>query len=77
MASRKGSAEFNVLEYVTSSEAAKMRNTSRAAINYLIKKGRLKPVRVFGRVLLHREDVLNYKPEKPGPKAAAKKKGAK
>ncbi len=51
---------------VTSSEAARLKGVSRAAINYLIRAGRIKPVRLFGRVLVNRDEVLKYKHAKSG-----------
>ncbi len=66
--------EVEVLgKLITSSEAARLRGVSRATINYLIKNGRIKAVRMFGRVLVNRDEVLGYKPATPGPKPGGKK----
>ncbi len=51
---------------ITSSEAARLKGVSRAAINYLIRAGRIKSVRLFDRVLVHRDEVLNYRSAKSG-----------
>lgn len=53
-------------EWITQSEAAKVRGVSRQAINNLIKKGRIKTIKVSSVVLLDKKDVENFESLKPG-----------
>lgn len=56
-------------DFVTVSEAAKLRGVTRAAIHALVNRGRLRSVDMFGRMLLYRGEVLAFEKEKPGPKS--------
>ena len=62
-------------EIISQSEAARLRGVSREAIRGLIDRGRLRSIKVGGRLCVYREDVLNYRPGRAGPppKRAAKK----
>lgn len=62
--------EKTMQEFVTVSEAAKLRGVTRAAIHALIKRGRLRSVDMFGRMLLYRSEVLSFEKDKPGPRTA-------
>jgi hypothetical protein len=62
-------------DLITSSDAAKLRGVSRAAINYLVKMGRIRHVEKYGRVLVYRSEVVKYKPLKPGRPSKATTKG--
>jgi fatty acid-binding protein DegV len=65
---------------ITQSEAAKLRGVTVAAINYLVKKGRIRGVEKYGRTLVYDNEVINYKPRqagRPTTKATSKKKSAK
>ena len=66
---------------ITQSEAAKLRGVSVSAINYLVKKERIRSVEKYGRVLVYDDEVRNYKPKpagRPSTKKATKKgKGTK
>lgn len=55
-------------QLLTITEAAKLRGVSRAAIHELVQRGRLRAERMFGRVLLYRNEVETFEKEKPGPK---------
>ena len=55
-------------DFVTVTEAAKLRGVSRAAIHALIQRGRLRSENVLGRVLLYKSEVLAFEKNKPGPK---------
>ena len=55
-------------DFVSVTEAATMRGVSRAAIHELVRRGRLRSKRMFGRVLLYRGEVEAFEREKPGPK---------
>ncbi len=58
----------NLDDLITQSEAAKIRGVSRAAISDLVKRRRLRTKMLFGRALVYRDEVVNFKPEKTGPK---------
>lgn len=72
-----------VTDFISQAEAARRLNVSRATINFLVAKGRLGSTEIAGRRVVMVEDVLNYKPVRPGPrkgnqsKAASKKKSGK
>jgi len=53
-------------EWVSQAEAARIRGVSRQAISRLIKKGRLKVLRIGGKILLNRSDIEAFVPEQPG-----------
>jgi excisionase family DNA binding protein len=55
-----------VAEYVSISQAARLRGVSPQAIDDLISRGRLGAVEIAGRRVLLRSDVLKFKPEKGG-----------
>jgi hypothetical protein len=59
---------------ITQAEAAKLRGVTVSAINYLVTKGRIRSLEKYGRVLVYSDEVLNYKPETPGPKPKGAKK---
>jgi predicted DNA-binding protein YlxM (UPF0122 family) len=54
-------------EWVSKSEAARLRGVSRQAIWELVKRGRLRPFVQNGRAYLKRADVLNFEYGKRGP----------
>jgi excisionase family DNA binding protein len=53
-------------EWVSQSEAARIRGVSPQAIGRLIQKGRFRTLRIGGKVLLNRREVKNYKPKRTG-----------
>lgn len=57
-------------DWISQSEAARLRRVSRQAIARLMKKGRFRKIAIAGRTLLSREDVERYKPERPGRPAS-------
>jgi excisionase family DNA binding protein len=61
-------------DLITQAEAARLRGVTRAAINDLIKRGKLKVKRVGSVVFLSRRDVQNYTPEAGGRPAGRKEK---
>lgn len=58
-------------EYVDGPAAAKMLNVTSNQVRFLCSKGRLKGAMKLGTSgwLIPRESVLNYKPQKRGPKS--------
>jgi len=67
----------SVTEFISQAEAARQLNLSRATISYLVSEGHLRSHDFAGRKVVLIEDVLAYKPRRPGPKKAANKSGAK
>lgn len=66
----KGSKQSeNVTDLITQTEAARIRNVTRAAIGDLIKRGRLSSIEMFGKSLVYRSEVMRFEKQKPGPKA--------
>jgi excisionase family DNA binding protein len=55
-------------DFITVTEAAKLRGVSRAAIHELVQRGRLRCEKMFGRVLLYRNEVESFEKDKPGRK---------
>jgi hypothetical protein len=53
-------------EWISQSEAARIRNVTPQAISRLIKKGRFRTLEIAGKVLLDRREVKNYKPKPTG-----------
>jgi hypothetical protein len=64
MAKKKKANDVN--ELVSIAEAARLRHVTHAAIQDLIRRGRLPFQEIAGRRLLRRGDVLNFEPEKGG-----------
>ena len=64
----KTSGANDMSDFVTVTEAASMRGVSRAAMHELVQRGRLRSIRMFGRVLLYRSEVEAFEKDKPGPK---------
>jgi len=57
---------FKPDEWITQAEAARIRGVTRQAIARLVQKGRFKPLKIAGRVLLRRAEVEAYRAEEPG-----------
>ena len=60
--------KVNLADLMTLNEAAQLRGVSSAAISELVRRGRLRTRRLFGRVLVYRSEVENFIRDKPGPK---------
>jgi excisionase family DNA binding protein len=56
-------------DLISQAEAARIRGVSRASINELVKRGRLRSETIAGKVLVYRSDVESFQEEKRGPKA--------
>ncbi len=64
-------------EMITTQEAAELRGVTGSSIRELIQRGRLRAKMMYGRLLVYRSEVENFKREKPGPRGprkSAKKK---
>lgn len=69
-----------LIDLITQSEAARLREVSPEAIAGLIRRGRLSVVEVGGRKFLRRSEVVNFEAlpgGRPAKKAGSKKKGSK
>ena len=62
-------------DLISQKEAAEIRGVSIQAIDYLIKNGRLKGVKVGGGICVLRKEVENFEPKRTG--RPRKKNGAK
>jgi excisionase family DNA binding protein len=58
----------DVGDLITIAEAARLRGVSRSAVSELVRRGRLRSIEMFGRVLVYRSEVENFQKQKPGPK---------
>ncbi len=58
---------FNVKDWISKSEAARIRGVSRQAIWELVRRGRLKSFRFGGRMYLSRAEVMNFERRPRGP----------
>jgi biotin operon repressor len=59
---------MNLEDFVSQATAARMLGISRAAVADLIKRGRLRTKNIDGRPHVYKRDVINFQPQKPGPK---------
>ncbi len=68
---------INPSELLTVTQAADERGTSRQAINYLVRQGRLEVVEIAGKRFISRTALASFKPEPggrpPGKSSAANK----
>jgi hypothetical protein len=55
-------------DLISQAEAARVRGVTRAAIRDLIRRGRLVPVEVAGRLLVRKGEVESFEKRTPGPK---------
>jgi excisionase family DNA binding protein len=53
-------------EWISQAEAARLRGVSRQAIALLVKKGRLRVLKIGGRLLVRRKEVEEFTPEQAG-----------
>ena len=58
--------KFDAKDWVSQSEAARIRGVSPQAIGQLIQKGRFRTLKIGGKVLLNRREVETYKPKRTG-----------
>ena len=57
---------YDSSEWISQAEAARLRGVSRQAIALLVKKGRLPVLKIGGRLLVRRKDVVEFTPEPAG-----------
>lgn len=56
----------DMADLISQSEAARLRGVTRAAIQDLVRRGRIRAVDVGGRALVYRSEVVNYEQGEPG-----------
>jgi hypothetical protein len=57
---------FDPKDLISQADAAKLRGVSRASINELVTRGRLKTVEIGGKPYLFRKEVEGFEPDKGG-----------
>lgn len=58
-----------LIDWISLSEAARLRGVTRQAMSKLVKNGRFRTLNAGGRQLVHRQDVANFKALVPGRRA--------
>jgi excisionase family DNA binding protein len=67
MAQKKSEQESsNVEDLISQAEAARLRGVTRAAIQDLVRRGRIRSINVGGRSLVYRSEIVNYEQGEPG-----------
>lgn len=66
MSTNMKDAAAALADWVSISEASRLRGVSRQAMSKLVKLGRLESVKVAGRMLVHRKDVLEFERKPAG-----------
>jgi excisionase family DNA binding protein len=67
MPKKKTTHESNeVADLISQAEAARLRGVTRAAIQDLVRRGRIRSVEVGGRALVYRSEIVNYEQGAPG-----------
>ncbi len=64
--STNSSSNVNPAEWISQSEAARIRGVSRQAIHKLVKKGRISTLEIAGYVLVNRIELESFEPKDPG-----------
>jgi len=67
MTKKKLEQESNdMTDLISQAEAARLRGVTRAAIQDLVRRGRIRSVSVGGRSLVYRSEIVNYEQGAPG-----------
>jgi excisionase family DNA binding protein len=67
MANKKAEQESNEMaDLISQAEAARLRGVTRAAIQDLVRRGRIRSVNVGGRSLVYRSEIESYEQGQPG-----------
>ncbi|MBD0369781.1 MAG: helix-turn-helix domain-containing protein [Pyrinomonadaceae bacterium] len=67
MAKKKEEQESNDMsDLISQAEAARLRGVTRAAIQDLVRRGRIRSVNVGGRSLVYRSEIESYEQGQPG-----------
>jgi hypothetical protein len=67
-ATAKDQARADVAGLITQKEAAAIRGVTQGAIGDLIRRGRLRTIEMFGRVLVYKDEIEAFEKQAPGPK---------
>jgi excisionase family DNA binding protein len=63
---------INLDDLISQAEAAEIRGVSRASINELVKRGRLRTAEIGGKIFLYRSEVESFEPQPGGRPPTAK-----
>jgi excisionase family DNA binding protein len=67
MTKKKAEQEKNdMADLISQAEAARLRGVTRAAIQDLVRRGRISSANVGGRSLVYRSEIVNYEQGEPG-----------
>ncbi len=66
----------DMADLISQAEAARMRGVTRAAIQDLVRRGRIRSVSVGGRALVYRSEIEGYEQGEPGRPKSNRSKGA-
>jgi excisionase family DNA binding protein len=66
MMKKKDNEESEMSDLISQAEAARLRGVTRAAIQDLVRRGRIRSVNVGGRALVYRSEIEDYEPGEPG-----------
>lgn len=67
MVKKEAQQETNdMTDLISQAEAARLRGVSRAAIQDLVRRGRVRSVNIGGRSLVYRSEIVNYEQGEPG-----------
>ncbi len=64
--STNSSSKVDPAEWISQSEAARIRGVSRQAIHKLVKKGSISTLEIGGHVLVNRNELESFEPKEPG-----------
>ncbi len=60
------SKKISTSDWITQSEASRLRGVSRQAINKLVKGGKVRTLLMAGVLLVHKQDIKEFEAAKPG-----------
>ena len=66
MRNKRGVKRENVSDLISQAQAARLRGVTRAAIQDLVRRGRIRSVEVGGRSLVYLSEIVNYQKGEPG-----------
>jgi len=61
-----GQDSGDMSDLISQSEAARLRGVTRAAIQDLVRRERIRSVNIGGRALVYRSEIVNYEQGEPG-----------
>jgi excisionase family DNA binding protein len=66
MTKKKAEDMGEMADLISQAEAARLRGVTRAAIQDLVRRGRIRAVNIGGRALVYRSEIVNYEQGAPG-----------